>query len=187
MYRPGKEMLLADAFSRLPSWANNSEIKLNLWVNAISFSAFRNSRLTTTANETQRPNPVDCAPIDNQWMANIMETHSQDSSQLLGLQRWTLNWRCSFNERWSYIMQRFYFSWPPQKPWRCKPIPVTSKDLHVLARNGGRCHRLCQMVHYMHQQFQDASGNVTSTWGPQLDHGWNLVWISFKMTQGTNF
>ena len=30
MYRPGKEMLLADALSHLPSRANNSEIKLDL-------------------------------------------------------------------------------------------------------------------------------------------------------------
>ena len=54
MYRPGKEMLLADALSRLPSRANNSEIKLDLRVNAISFSAFSSSQLTKTATETQK-------------------------------------------------------------------------------------------------------------------------------------
>ena len=53
-YRPGKEMLLADALSHLPSRANNSEIKLDLWVNAISFTAFSSSRLTKTAAETQK-------------------------------------------------------------------------------------------------------------------------------------
>ena len=53
-YRPGKEMLLADALSHLPSWANNSEIKLDLRVDAISISAFSSSRLTKTANETQK-------------------------------------------------------------------------------------------------------------------------------------
>ena len=42
-YRPGKEMLLADALSHLPSRANNSEIKLDLRVNAISFAAFSSS------------------------------------------------------------------------------------------------------------------------------------------------
>ena len=52
-YRPGKEMLLADALSRLPSRANNSEIKLDLRVDAISFAAFSSSRLTKTATETQ--------------------------------------------------------------------------------------------------------------------------------------
>ena len=53
MYWPGKEMLLADALSHLPSRANNSKIKLNLWINAISISAFSSSWLTKTANETQ--------------------------------------------------------------------------------------------------------------------------------------
>ena len=39
MYRPGKEMLLADALSHLPS-QTDTQIKLNLRVNAISISAF---------------------------------------------------------------------------------------------------------------------------------------------------
>ena len=42
-YLPGKEMLLADALSHLPSRANNPEIKLDLQVDAISFSVFYNS------------------------------------------------------------------------------------------------------------------------------------------------
>ena len=54
MYWPGKEMLLADALSRLPSRANNTEIKFDLWVNAISFAAFSSSRLTKTTTETQK-------------------------------------------------------------------------------------------------------------------------------------
>ena len=53
-YQPGKEILLADALSCLPSRANNSEIKLDLRVNAISISAFSSSQLTKTANETQK-------------------------------------------------------------------------------------------------------------------------------------
>ena len=53
-YQPGKEMLLADVLSCLPSQANNSEIKLDLRVNAISISAFSSSWLTKTANETQK-------------------------------------------------------------------------------------------------------------------------------------
>ena len=54
MYWPGKEMLLADALSHLPSRANNSEIKLDLRVDAISISAFSSSRLTKTAQEMQK-------------------------------------------------------------------------------------------------------------------------------------
>ena len=53
-YRPGKEMLLADALSHLPSRANNTEIKLGLRVNAISFAAFSSSQLTKTITETQK-------------------------------------------------------------------------------------------------------------------------------------
>ena len=53
-YQPGREMLLGDVLSHLPSWANNSEIKLDFWVDAISISAFSSSWLTKTANETQK-------------------------------------------------------------------------------------------------------------------------------------
>ena len=52
MYRPGKKMLLADAFSHLPSWTD-TQIQLNLRVNAISISAFTRSHLTKIAAETQ--------------------------------------------------------------------------------------------------------------------------------------
>ena len=54
MYWLGKKMLLADTLSRLPSRANNTEIKLDLRVDAISFAAFSSSRLTKTATETQK-------------------------------------------------------------------------------------------------------------------------------------
>ena len=52
-YRPGKEMLLADALSHLPPWTDK-QIKLNLRVDAISMSAFTRSRLTKIAAETQQ-------------------------------------------------------------------------------------------------------------------------------------
>ena len=53
IYRPGKEMLLADTLSHLPCRAD-TEIKLDLKVNAISMSAFTRSCLTKIAAETQR-------------------------------------------------------------------------------------------------------------------------------------
>ena len=53
-YRPDKEMLLADTLSLLPLRANNSEIKLDLRVNAIFFAAFSSSQLTKTTTETQK-------------------------------------------------------------------------------------------------------------------------------------
>ena len=52
MYRPGKEMLLADALSCLPS-QTDTQIQLDLRVNAISISAFTRSYLTKIAAETQ--------------------------------------------------------------------------------------------------------------------------------------
>ena len=52
-YRPGKEMLLADALSHLPS-RTDTEIKLNLRVDAISLSEFSRSHLTKIAAEMQR-------------------------------------------------------------------------------------------------------------------------------------
>ena len=53
-YWPGKEMLLADALSHLPSRADNSETKLDLRVDAISFAAFSSSQLIKTAQEMQK-------------------------------------------------------------------------------------------------------------------------------------
>ena len=53
MYWPGREMLLADALSCLPS-RTNSEIKLDLQVNAISMFAFTPRHLTKIGAETQQ-------------------------------------------------------------------------------------------------------------------------------------
>ena len=55
-YRPGKEILLADTLSCLPS-QTATQIQLDLRVNAISMSAFTRSHLTKIAAETQW-NPI---------------------------------------------------------------------------------------------------------------------------------
>ena len=52
MYRPGKEMLLADTLSHLPS-RTDTEIKLDLRVDAISLSEFSRSHLMKIATEMQ--------------------------------------------------------------------------------------------------------------------------------------
>ena len=52
MYQQGREMLLVDALSHLPS-RTNMEIKLDLQVNAISMFAFSPRCLTKIAAETQ--------------------------------------------------------------------------------------------------------------------------------------
>ena len=51
-YQPGREMILVDALSRLPS-RTNTEIKLDLRVNAISMFAFTLRCLTKIRAETQ--------------------------------------------------------------------------------------------------------------------------------------
>ena len=48
MYRPGREMLLADTLSHLPS-RTDTEIKLDLRVDAISMSKISRSHLTKIA------------------------------------------------------------------------------------------------------------------------------------------
>ena len=61
MYWPGREMLLVDALSHLPS-RTNTEIKLDLPVNAISMFAFTLRLLTTIGAETQQgPHPLNGA------------------------------------------------------------------------------------------------------------------------------
>ena len=51
-YRPGKEMLLVDALSCLPS-RTNTQIQLDLRVEAISMYAFTPRHLTKIGEETQ--------------------------------------------------------------------------------------------------------------------------------------
>ena len=68
-YRPGKEMLLADALSHLPS-QTDTQIQLYLRVDAISISAFTRSHLTKIAAETQwDPILSTVTHIDTEWLA----------------------------------------------------------------------------------------------------------------------
>ena len=69
MYRPGKEMLLADALSHLPSWTD-TQIKLDLRVDAISISASLGAtwwRLQQKHNEIQSYQQF----TDWHWMAGL--------------------------------------------------------------------------------------------------------------------
>ena len=145
-YWPGKEMLLADALSHLPSQANNSEIKLDLRVNAISISAFSSSQLTKTANETQKD--------------PILSTVHQ-----LTLNGWPRLWRhvpriaCNYWDFQDELSIKGDLVMKGERiiiPTMCRDSIladlhkshegvsdlVTSKDLRVLARNGGGCNGL---------------------------------------------
>ena len=68
MYQPGREMLLADALSHLPSRVN-TEIQLDLRVNAISMFAFTLRHLTKISADTMGPHPLDGAQAQPEWLA----------------------------------------------------------------------------------------------------------------------
>ena len=181
-YRPGEEMLLADALSCLPSWANNSEIKLDLWVDAISISAFSSSRLTETANETHKD------PI-------LSTVH------WLTLNRWPRLWRHVPRIAYNYWDFRDELSIKGDLLMKGERIMIPTMcrdsilaDLHKsheganqslsLARTcvywpgmGGGCSGLHQVVCNMYRQLKDASGNIASTWGPSQTIGEN--WYGF--------
>ena len=68
-YWQGREMLLADALTRLPS-RTNTEIKLDLQVDGISMFAFTLRCLTKIRAETPTgPHPLDGAQTHLEWLA----------------------------------------------------------------------------------------------------------------------
>ena len=154
-YRPGKEMLLADALSQLPS-RTNTEIWLNLRVDAISMSAFTRGHLMKVRAETQRdpilltvhrltlngwPDRCGCVPrvARNYWDFHDRTFH----------QGWTAP------ERWmsghSTILQRLYYGWSSQKPCRNQQGIVPGQNMCLLAWDGSRCDGLHQEMPDMHQ------------------------------------
>ena len=82
-------MLLTDTLSHLPSRANNTEIKIDLRVDTISFAVFYTDQ--DHNGDTERPDPVDCASTNTERMAKSMKTRTENSTQLLGFPRKALN------------------------------------------------------------------------------------------------
>ena len=69
MYRPGKEMLLADALSCLLS-RTNTEIKLDLRVDAIStFRILPKTSHQDSSRDAMGPHPLDSALTHPEWLA----------------------------------------------------------------------------------------------------------------------
>ena len=83
-YRPGKEMLLADALSHLPS-RTNTEIQLDLRVDAISMFAFTPRCLTKIGAETQWDPILYTAQTHPEWLARQTRSCPQSSKILLEL------------------------------------------------------------------------------------------------------
>ena len=78
-YRPGKEMLLADALPHLPSPAN-STIELDM---RIEHHGFTTERIRQISAETA-PNPSHSTQLYPGWMANPQKQSSTYSKTVLG-------------------------------------------------------------------------------------------------------
>ena len=175
MYRPGKEMLLVDTLSHLPS-RTKTEIKLDLRVDAISTFAFSQRCLTKIAAETQ-------------W------------DPILSMVHWlTLN---GWPDRQGHVPQaaRFYWSFQDElsidgdlltKGERVV-IPPSCRDSIMVDLHGSHaginkamdlarmcvywpgmeadCHRLHQMVPDMYRKQQPTSRDAAPPWGPPPDLG----------------
>ena len=83
IYKPGKEMLLADALSRCPSRASG-EIKLDMRVDYIAFS----KTWIAKPKETMREDPIlGSLPAHSAGVATPKEAYSQNGQGVMGLQR----------------------------------------------------------------------------------------------------
>ena len=170
-YRSGKEMLLTDALSHLPSRANNSEIKLDLRVNTISFAAFSSSQLTKTTTETQKDSILSTVHwltlngwprvwrhipriARNYW--DFWDELSIEGDLLMKGERIVIPTSCRDS-----ILADLHRSL-----WRSESIPIPSQNMHLLARNGSRRDGLHQTVCDMHRQHKDSCRNLMSTWSP---------------------
>ena len=93
MYRPGKEMLLADALSHLPS-QTDTQIKLNLRIDAISMSAFTRSHLMKITAETRDPI---LSTVDTEWLARQMHKCSPESPETTGISEMNCQLRMTYS------------------------------------------------------------------------------------------
>ena len=78
-YRPGKEMLLADALSRLPSPAN-STIELDMRIDHHGFTTDQ----TNISRNCYRSNPSHSTQLYTGWMANPQKESSMYCETVLG-------------------------------------------------------------------------------------------------------
>ena len=152
--RPGKEMLLADALSCLPSRIN-TEIKLDLRVDAISMSAFSRSHLTKVRAETQL-NPIlstvhrltlngwpdrhGCVPRITRTYWGFCDEPSIEDELLLKGEWVVIPPSCRHS-----IMDDLH-----KNHYRNQQSIVPSQKVCLLASDGSRCDRLHQEIPDMH-------------------------------------
>ena len=143
-YRPGKEMLLADALSHLPLWTD-TQIKLDLRVDAILISTFTRSYLMKIAAETYWDPILStvCRLTLNGWPGQ-MHKHPQNCQKLLRFQRWTLNWgwpiSWKLNESSSHLSCRDCLSWmistkamqESTRPWPWQECVFTGQEWKLM-------------------------------------------------------
>ena len=152
-YRPGKEMFLADTLSHLPS-QTDTQIKLDLRVNAIAISAFTRSCLTKIAAETQW-DPI-LSTVNRLTLNGWPARHT--NVPRIARNYWDFRDELSIKDdllmkdEWVIIPPscRHYHGWSPQKPHRNQQGIGLGKNVCLLARNGSWCDRLYQEVPDMH-------------------------------------
>ena len=141
MYWPGREMLLADALSCLPS-RTNTEIKLDLWIDVCLHPKTSDQDWCRDTG----PHPLDSAQTHPEWLAQQTRSCPQSSKILLELPWWTLyQWRHPYQGWMSghlTILQRQYHGWPPWKPCRNQQGNGPGQDVCLLAGHASRCDQL---------------------------------------------
>ena len=154
MYQPGREMLLADALSCLPS-RTNTKIKLDLRVNAISMFAFSPRHLTKIAAETHQdpilltvhqltrngwPDRQGRVPRVARFYWSFHDELSIDGDLLTKGERVVIPPSCRDN-----IMADLHGT-----PCQHQQGNGPGQNMCLLAWHGGRHHQLHQAVPYMH-------------------------------------
>ena len=172
IYRPGKEMLLSDALSHLPSRTDTADPARSQGFNAISMSAFTHSHLTKIAAETQKDlilSTVHRLTL-NGWpnkCTNVprITRSCWDFRDKLSIWQWLADERRESSH--SDTLQKWYYGRSSQKPCRHQQSYIPSQDMQVLARHGSRCNWLSQKYAWcMHRQQQSTDGDIAPTWGP---------------------